>query len=169
MDTTTGTLFEQILSAARVEYDRVEAGKNLISRDECPAELSPIGHLRWYIHSQLATPSTRALYVCELEIPPGSRGGKLFCQGGIVHFVVEGSGYTVVEDEPHEWEAHDLIGIPLRERGITFQHFNTGSGRARMLVAWPNLDSAIGPGGGVEIDVVEACPEFAAAEATGDS
>ncbi|NJD27414.1 MAG: cupin domain-containing protein [Chloroflexi bacterium] len=156
------TLFEEVFERAEVERARRASSKNLITRDECQAEISPMGVQRWYLHPRLDTPSTQALYFHELEIPVGSRSGKLFCQGGIVHLVLEGEGYTEVDGERHSWEAEDLIAIPIREYGVTYQHVNTGSTPVRMVVAWPNLDSAIGPEGGVEMKVLENAPEFEA-------
>jgi hypothetical protein len=119
-----------------------------------------MGQTAWYLHPHLAGPSTRALYFHELLIPARSRSGKLNCQGGIVHYVVEGEGYTEVDGRRHHWEQGDVIAIPIREHGIAYQHFSeTG---ARLVVTWPNHDSALGPGGGVSLKVLEAAPEFAA-------
>jgi hypothetical protein len=152
------SLFDGIIERARTERRRREAGRDLISRDECPVDVSSFGELRWYVHPELELPSTRALYFCELEIPPGSRTGKLFSQGGQVHFVLQGRGHTVVDGNKHEWEAEDVIAIPVREDGIAFQHFSEGDSLVRMVLAWPNLDSALGPEGGVAMDVLEPAP-----------
>ena len=108
-----------------------------------------MGTMRWYLHPHLETPSTRALYFHELEVPQGSNSGKLYCQGGIIHFVMTGSGHTVLDGRAHEWGEGDVIAIPIKESGVTYQHFNTGVGPTRMLVCWANLDSAISPEGGV--------------------
>lgn len=160
--TEAKTLFEKTLEAARVERERVARGKDLISRDDCPPETNPMGIMRWYLHPALEEPSTRALYFHELEIPMGSRSGLLRCQGGIIHFVLEGSGYTEVNGEEHEWESGDVIAIPIMEAGVVYRHVNTGLGPVRMLVAWPNYDSANGPEGGVHMDVLEPAPEYQA-------
>ena len=154
------TLYEQTFEEAKAERERRSRAKNLIGRDDAHYELSPMGHMRWYLHPHLDTPSTRALYFHELEIPQGSNSGKLYCQGGVAHFVILGSGYTVVDGKSHEWETEDAIVIPIKESGVTYQHFNTGVGPARMLVCWPNLDSAISAEGGVAMEVIEPCPEF---------
>jgi hypothetical protein len=154
------TLFGDVFERAAVERERRASSTNLMTRDDCAVEISQMGIQRWYLHPRLDKPSTQALYFHELEIPAGSRSGKLFCQGGIVHLVLEGEGYTDVDGDRHPWEAEDLIAIPIREYGVTYQHVNTGSTPVRMVVAWPNLDSAIGPEGGVEMKIVENAPEF---------
>ncbi len=154
------TLFEDVLERAAQERVRRASSSDLISRDDCPPEVSPMGIQRWYLHPALDKPSTQALYFHELEIPVGSWSGKLFCQGGIVHLVLEGSGYTEVDGVKHEWEAEDLIAIPIREYGVTYQHVNTGTEPVRMVVTWPNLDGAIGPEGGVEMKMLENAREY---------
>jgi hypothetical protein len=156
------TLFEQTLEAARIERERVARGRDLVSRDELPVELTPFGFFRWYLHPALEEPTTRALYFAELEIPVGSKTGLLQFQGNVIHYVLEGSGYTEYEGKDHEWEAGDVIALPVKEHGITFRHNSTGLSPVRMLVCWPNFDSANGPEGGVFMDVLEACPEWAA-------
>lgn len=156
------SLFERTMRTAAGERVRRAAGKDLITRDESRDEVSSFGILRWYLHPELEAASTRALYFCELEIPEGSSSGQLFSQGGQVHFVLEGTGHTVVDGKSHAWEPEDIIAIPARENGITFQHFNRGPGAVRMVIAWPNLDSALGPEGGVAMSILEPAPEYRA-------
>ena len=159
------TLFEQTLEAARIERERVARGRDLISRDELPVETNPMGLMRWYLHPSLEAPTTRALYFAELDIPVGSRTGLLQCQGNVIHFVLEGSGYTEYLGAEHSWESGDVIALPVRESGITFRHVNTGLGEVVMLICWPNFDSANGPEGGVYMTVLEPCPEWQALQA----
>lgn len=161
-------IWDQYIDRADRERRRVAAGKNLISRDECPIELTPLGNLRWYLSPELATPTVKALYRFELEIPQGSRSGKWFHQGGIVHYVLEGDGNTVIESVAHAWSAGDVIAIPVRLEGIEFQHINTGGSKVRLLVTYANLDSALGPAGGVDMRITEACPEYTDAAAVSD-
>jgi hypothetical protein len=162
---TVPSLFDQYVAHAERDRRRAIDGMKLVTIDDATEELNPIGHVWWYLHTDLTAPTTSSLYFYDLEILPGSRSGKVQCQGGVIHFVRSGTGHTVVDGEAHEWEPGDVIGIPLKEDGATYQHFNTGAGPARMLVAWPNLDSALGAEGGVAFTVLEPCPEFAAEQA----
>ncbi|GAA5190385.1 hypothetical protein GCM10023322_45390 [Rugosimonospora acidiphila] len=160
---TTGTLWDSIIQRSAEERERVRAGRSTVTRAELEPELTPFGILRWYLHNDLSGPVAHALYFCELEIPPGSRSGLLRHQGGIVHLVVEGKGFTRFDDAEHEWEKRDVVALPVRPRGVVFQHVNNGTGPARMVMSWPNLDSAIGPEGGVAMEVLEPAPEYLAA------
>jgi hypothetical protein len=157
---TSQTLLEQYLQDADAERQRVARGKQLISRDECVVEMTQLGKLRWYLHDRIDDPVTKSLYFFELEIPAGSRSGKVKCQGNIVCWVLSGNGHTELDGERHEWGPEDVIGLPTKEYGLTYQHFNTGEEPARLLVCWPNLDSALGAGAGVEFDIVEPAPEY---------
>lgn len=156
-------IWDKYILGSNEERRRVAVGRNLISRDDCPMELTPLGHLRWYLSPELAEPTVKALYRFELEIPPGSRSGRWFHQGGIVHYVLEGEGHTIIESVSHEWSAGDVIAIPVRLDGIEFQHINTCGSKVRLLVTFANLDSALGSAGGVDMRITEACPEYSGA------
>ncbi len=160
MTSTTESLWDSIIRRSAGEQSRVESGRNIVRRDECEPETTPFGRLRWYLHNDLDQPVTHSLYFCELEIPVGSRSGRLRHQGGMVHLVVKGKGHTLFDGEEHEWEARDVIALPVRPDGVVFQHFNTGTGPARIVISWPNLDSALGPEGGVAMEVLEPAPEY---------
>jgi gentisate 1,2-dioxygenase len=153
-------LFEKTLADAALQRQRTIRGKKLVSYDETVAEDTAMGHLRWYLHPELFDATTRSLYFHELAIPAGERSGRLQTQGGYMHYVLTGSGYTELDGTRHEWEAGDVIAIPIRENGVTYVHVNDGPDEARMLVVWPNLDSALGPEGGVELRVIEPASGF---------
>jgi gentisate 1,2-dioxygenase len=153
-------LWESMMRAAEAERRRKARARPVISRTELDAEMTPFGLVRWYLHPALDQPMIKTLYFFELEIPAGSRSGRLRHQGGIAHLVVEGSGFTDFDGQHYEWERLDVIGLPAHPGGITFQHFNTGSGRARLLTTWPNMDGSLGPDLGARIEVLEPAPEY---------
>ena len=154
------SLWDDYVGRALSERERRLSSEFTVSRDDLAAEVTPFGILRWYLHPRLVTRATSALYCFELEIPAGSRSGRLRHPGGIVHFVAQGSGYTTFDDADHRWEKMDLIGIPARPEGVEFQHFNDGPGPARLVLTLPNFDSSLGAGLGAALDVVEPCPEY---------
>lgn len=159
-ETVNETLWDSIARRGTIERERAANGRTTVHRGELPVDSTPFGRLRWYLHNDLKEPVTQALYFCELEIPAGSRSGRIRHQGGLVHLVVEGAGYTLFDDVEHEWEKRDCIALPVRPEGVVFQHFNNGTGPARMVIAWPNLDSALGPEAGVHLEVLEPAPEY---------
>jgi hypothetical protein len=161
------TLFDNTLRDAGAERARRLAGQNLLTRDGATLETNSMGIMRWYLHPDLDGPSTKSLYCHELEIPVGSKTGRLQCQGGVLHYVLEGEGYTDLDGVQHEWCAGDVIAIPIKELGVSYQHFNTGADSVRMLVVRPNFDSALGPEAGVEMKMLEESPDFVAAREQG--
>ncbi|MBI4330550.1 MAG: cupin domain-containing protein [Chloroflexi bacterium] len=50
--------------------------------------------------------------------------GRHTHQGGVVIFVLEGKGYSVVEGARFDWEEDDLIVLPIKPGGCEHQHFN---------------------------------------------
>jgi hypothetical protein len=158
----TDSLWDSIIQRSLDERTRVTTGNNTVRRRDLEPEITPFGVLRWYLHNDLQSPVTHSLYFCEIEIPVGSRSGKLRHQGGMVHLVVQGSGYTVFDGAEHEWASRDVVAMPVRPEGVVFQHVNNGTRPARMVISWPNWDSSLGPEGGVAMEVLEPAPEFEA-------
>ncbi|GAA2585836.1 hypothetical protein GCM10010399_14810 [Dactylosporangium fulvum] len=161
------SLWDDYIERGASEVERVRRATAVIERETCPVELTPLGRVRWYTHPELDGPVSHALYQFELEIPAGSWSGRIAHQGGIVHYVLSGQGYTDLDGRQHAWEATDVIGIPARAAGVTFQHVNTGTTTVRLMVAMVNLDSSLGPFLGAEVRVIEPAPEYAAANAGG--
>ena len=66
----------------------------------------------------------------------GSFSGKHTHQGGLVIFVLEGKGYTVVDGIRYDWEEGDLILLPVKPGGVEHQHFNLNPGQGCMWIAF---------------------------------
>ena len=54
--------------------------------------------------------------------------GKHVHQGGLVIFVLEGRGYSVVDGVRYDWKKGDLIVLPIKPGGCEHQHFNLKEG-----------------------------------------
>lgn len=50
--------------------------------------------------------------------------GKHRHQGGLVIYVLEGKGYSIVEGERWDWEKGDVVLLPMQPGGVEHQHFN---------------------------------------------
>ncbi|MPZ22883.1 MAG: cupin domain-containing protein [Dehalococcoidia bacterium] len=57
-------------------------------------------------------------------------------QGGLAIYIVEGEGYTTVDGEEVEWEAGDLILLPLKREGVVHQHYNKHPGENAVWMAF---------------------------------
>lgn len=52
--------------------------------------------------------------------------GKHRHAGGLIIFVLEGHGYTIVDGERWDWKKGDLVLLPMKVGGVEHQHFNLG-------------------------------------------
>ncbi len=50
--------------------------------------------------------------------------GKHRHQGGVAIYALAGKGYTIVDDQRYDWEAGDLLVLPIQPGGCVHQHFN---------------------------------------------
>ena len=88
------------------------------------------------------------------------RSGRHRHQGGLVIFILEGRGYSVYDGVRHDWEAGDLLLLPMTPGGIEHQHFNTDPEQPAEWIAfiyWPFFDH-----GGCEIIQIESSPLYEA-------
>ncbi|MDP2937131.1 MAG: cupin domain-containing protein [Dehalococcoidia bacterium] len=135
----------------------------VVKGKQLPWEVNRQGKMRWYLHPNIDTTAIRSLLVFIQEIPPGSRSGKEKHQGGRVHYILEGKGYTIIDGTKHEWEAGDAMVLPVKPDGVTFQHFNADSEKTvRFIAAEPNLFDALGVDMGSGFEQLENAPEFKA-------
>jgi gentisate 1,2-dioxygenase len=148
-------LWNDFLDRATGERTRKATGRTVIERDELPAEETPFGTVRWYMHPTIPDLADQALYFFELELPPHRASGVLVHQGSMVHLVVAGHGHSIINDVRHEWTTLDVIGVPAIDHGVTLQHFNESDEPARILVTFPNHDSALGPALGADMRIVK--------------
>jgi hypothetical protein len=88
------------------------------------------------------------------------RSGRHRHKGGLVIFILNGRGYSVYDGERHDWEAGDLLLLPMTPGGIEHQHFNLDPDDPAEWIAfiyWPFFDH-----GGCEITQLESSPLYEA-------
>ena len=154
-------LFEELLRIRDAQREQKRKAIWLIKGKELPWEINRHGKMRWYMHPALEDVALRTLLLYMQEIPPGSRSGRQKCQGSIVLYVLEGRGYTILNSTRYPWKAGDLINLPIRLEGITYQHFNADPEHRALLVAVePNLVDVLGVDKGAGFDELEPAPEY---------
>jgi hypothetical protein len=92
-----------------------------------------------------------------LQVFP-EKSGKHRHQGGLVIFVLEGNGHTIIDATRYDWEAGDLMLLKMRPGGVEHQHFNHDPEKPAKWIAlmyWPFYDY-----GGSEITQLENSPLF---------
>ncbi|MBI4524633.1 MAG: cupin domain-containing protein [Deltaproteobacteria bacterium] len=154
------TLLDQLFQLRDKQREIFAKGLRVVHGKERPLERNRNGYTKWYMHPMLDDTVTKALIVFVQEIPPGSKTGKQKTQGGMVLYVLEGSGTTVLDEDRHEWSQGDVINIPQRDRGVVVQHLNNSSDKvARLLSVQPNLVDCLGVDRGAGFEQIEDAPE----------
>lgn len=153
--------WNELLTIRDEQRTRMRNGLQVIKEQDLPLEVSQQGLMRWYLHPSIKDTVLQTMLFFEQEIPPGSRSGRLKFQGGQVMMILEGKGYTLVDGVKHEWEAGDVVNLPLRSDGIVVQHFNTDPKMtAKFVAAEPNWIECASVDRGSGFEQIEDAPEF---------
>jgi len=153
------TLLDQLFELRDKQREVVANGLKVVRGKDRPVERNRNGLVKWYMHPMLNDTCSNALIVYTHEIPPRSRSGKQKLQGGILVYVLEGEGYTMLDNDKHEWFRGDMVNIPQRDKGITVQHFNSSDYPVRLLSVQPNLIDCLGVDRGAGFEQLEDAPE----------
>lgn len=115
--------------------ERQFKGRILIKGKEIKENTSRQGRTRFYISPNYYDDTVlQDWYLFTNNIVVHS--GKHIHQGGICLYVLQGSGYTVVDGERYDWTAGDLVLLPVKPGGCEHQHFNREEGKGAMWMAF---------------------------------
>ena len=153
--------WNELLALRDRQREARKAAVQVVRLSELPLENNPQGLMRWYLHPAITDTILSTLSIYRQEIPPGSRSGRLKFQGGQIMFIVEGSGYTLLDGVKHEWEAGDVLNLPTKRDGIVVQHFNRdATTTAIFLAVEPNLFAATSVDRGAGFHQLEQSPDY---------
>lgn len=131
--------YERQLARDREKMERSRTGQVVIHGKDIPWTQSRQARAKMYMmpsrSSGEAVPTVLddwRVFVQDVQV----HSGKHRHQGGLVIYILEGAGYTIVEGERHDWEAGDLILLPLKPGGIEHQHFNKHDNRPAKWIAF---------------------------------
>jgi len=155
------TLYESLLQI-RDSQRQLRGLTSCIRRgSELPWEVNPHGIMRWYLHPLFLYTALRNFSAYLQCIPPGSRSGLQRHPGDKVFFTLRGKGHTIVDGARYDWEAEDLLILPIRPEGVSYQHFNDDPSQPAFLFACePNLTFLFDLDRGSSFEELEAAPEF---------
>lgn len=130
--------------------------------EDLPWEVNRHGIMRWYLHPVFLYTALRNFSVYLQCIPPGSRSGRQKHPGDMVFFTLRGKGHTMVDGLRYDWGGEDLLILPIRPDGVTYQHFNDDPKQPAFLLACePNLTFVFDLDRGSRFEELEEAPEFA--------
>ena len=126
----------EILLRLRKEWDQRQlTGQVVIKPSDREVQVSRQGLLTYFLDpNQYKDTPLQDWHVFVNDIRTHS--GKHRHQGGLVIYVIEGKGYSIVDDERVDWEAGDLLLLPIKQKGVEHQHFNTEPGKPCVWIAF---------------------------------
>ena len=128
---------------------------------ELPWEVNAHGIMRWYLHPLFQYTALRNFTAYLQCIPPGSRSGLQRHPGDKVFFFLRGKGHTMIGGVRYDWGAEDLLILPIRPDGVTYQHFNDDPVAPAFLFACePNLAFIFDLDRGSSFEELQEAPEF---------
>lgn len=149
----------ELMRMRDADRERKERALRLVEGDKLPVESGSQGLQRWYLHPAADNTVIKSMCMYVQDIPPHSKTGKYLWQGGENVIFVQGSGYSVIDEERLDWEPLDGLLIPLREKGVTVQHFNPNDEPAAFVCVFPNLFGALGIDMGTGFEQIEEAPK----------
>ena len=128
------TSYDRELRLLKEQVKRFQEGRVVVKAKDCPLERTRQGLLRFYLHNLMIHDTVLKdwrVFVHEIH----THSGKHTHQGGLVIFVLDGEGYTLVDREKVEWKKGDLILLPIKPGGVEHQHFNRDPNRPSRWLA----------------------------------
>jgi len=149
--------YERVMKWRKELADRNRTGQVVIKPADREVFVSRQGRLHYFLNpfSFKETPlQTWLVFKHEVR----TKSGRHRHQGGVIIYVIEGKGYSVVEGERIDWEKGDLMLLPMRPGGVEHQHFNLQPGSPALWIAFisiPIIEHIAS-----EMEQVEVSPEF---------
>ena len=130
--------YERNMRERKEFIERNLSGPVVIRREDRKLFQSRQGALLFYLcpNNHQETPLQHwRVFIHEIR----THSGKHRHAGGLLIYVLEGRGYTVVDGERWDWEKGDLVMLPLRVDGVEHQHFNLDPDKPSVWMAMINM------------------------------
>lgn len=149
--------YERTLKFRKERTDRQMTGPIVIKASERPFFGARQGKLKFFLEPLWYTDTPLQNWrVFTHEIR--TKSGKHRHQGGLVIYVLEGYGYSIVDGERIDWKKGDCVLLPIRPRGVEHQHFNSDPDKPSRWAAFIPLPIAEYLAS--DLEQVEESPEF---------
>jgi cupin superfamily acireductone dioxygenase involved in methionine salvage len=152
--------YELALQHDKAFAERQATGRIVLRVEDTKQELMRQGRLRYYLNRTVTDTPLQNWNVFTHEVRTMS--GKHRHQGGLVIYVIDGKGYSVVDGERIDWEKGDLLLLPLRPNGVEHQHFNASPEKPALWMAF--IHGSIREYVASEMTQSEPSPEWKAQE-----
>jgi hypothetical protein len=152
-----GNSYELIINDRIAIAERQQNGPIVIRSEDRPIQVNRQGTLRYYL-APLSYPDTPLQDWLVFENHVRTHSGKHRHQGGLVIYVIDGEGYSIVDGERFDWKSGDLLLLPIRPGGVEHQHYNLKADRPCRWIAFchmPTMDNLA-----MEMTQIEVSPDF---------
>lgn len=128
------TSYDKTLRRQSQFIDRQMTGKLLIRPEDREWEATRQGRIKFYLYLD-ATPdgvlTDFKVFVQDIR----RHSGKHVHQGGVIIYVLEGEGWSVIDGTRVDWKAGDILLLPIKKGGVEHQHFNRDPDKSCKWVA----------------------------------
>jgi quercetin dioxygenase-like cupin family protein len=131
----TQSAYEVAVTYDKERTERQTVGRVVLRLEDCPQEQTRQGLLRPYLDPFLI-PDTPLQHWAVFTHEIHTKSGKHRHQGGLVIYVIDGKGYSVINGERVDWEKGDLVLLPLEKGGVEHQHFNSDPAHPALWIAF---------------------------------
>lgn len=157
----SGDLLEWLYQLRDQQRRQFAKGAWLIKGKDRPWEHNRQGKMKWFMHPALQDTCIQSMLFLEQEIPPGGRTGVQMTPGGACMYIIQGRGYTLLDGQRFDWQAEDIVQIPLRRDGVKVQHVNTDLRQTvRFVCAEVNMLEVLGVDRGAALEQIEDAPDY---------
>lgn len=129
-----GGHYDETVQMYEQARERARTGKIVLRAKEIPWRQNRMGYVKSYLSWNKPESAVEdwTCFIHDIKV----HSGKHRHQGGIMLFVLEGEGYTVVNGEKVDWGKGDLIVLPVLPNGCEHQHFNKVPGKPAKWMAF---------------------------------
>ena len=159
--TTERDFYEEVMGYTRRERERAFTGPVVVRGKDRPWRQERQGFVKYYLWPSrysggpAETPvDDWAVFTQEIRV----HSGRHRHQGGLAIHILEGEGYSIVDGVRYDWEAGDLLMLPLKVGGVEHQHFNRYEDVPAKWVAF--INAALYDWGGSELVQLQDHPDW---------
>lgn len=157
---TSESLYDSLMQMRDLQRQLRGQTSCIRNGDELPWEINRHGVMRWFLHPLFLYTGLRNFMAYLQCIPPRSRSGLQKHPGDKVFFFLRGNGHTTIDSVRHDWGVEDLLILPIRPNGATYQHFNDSDEPAFLFACEPNLAFIFDLDRGSSFEELDPAPEF---------
>lgn len=153
--------YEEVMRYTRAERERSLTGRVVVRGSDLPWLQERQGFVKYYLWPSRYSGQTRETALDDWAVFAqriSTHSGKHRHQGGLVIFVLGGEGYSIIDGVRYDWEAGDLLMLPLKPGGVEHQHFNRHEGNPATWVAF--IHAALYDWGASELVQLQDHPDF---------